>query len=77
MSMASSTHSTSPNQKKTLHVVAFDVSASMQASLKLRSNTQDADEGSGKLEPKRVQTVFDVICRLAEDSIGAAKEQDM
>jgi hypothetical protein len=76
--MASSTHSTSPNQKKkTLHVIAFDVSASMQAPLKLRSNTRDADEGSGKLEPKRVQTVFDVICGLAEDSIGAAKEQDM
>ncbi len=77
MSMASLTPQISPTQKKTLYVVAFDVSASMRAPLKFRSYSRNAKEGSGKLEPKRVQTVFDVICRLAEDSIDAAKERDM
>ena len=76
--MASTTQSVSPTQKKkTLHTVVFDVSGSMRAPLKLRSNSRDANKSSGGLEPKRVQTVFDVICRLAEDAIGAAKEQDM
>jgi hypothetical protein len=28
-------------------------------------------------QAKRVQTVFDVICRLSEDGIAAAKNQDM
>jgi hypothetical protein len=67
----------SSNLKKTLHTIVFDVSGSMQAPLKLRSNAQDANKGSGDLEPKRVQTVFDVICRLSEDGIAAAKNQDM
>ncbi|CAM6005987.1 unnamed protein product [Sphagnum balticum] len=67
----------SSNLQKTLHTIVFDVSGSMQAPLKLRSNAQDANKGSEDLEPKRVQTVFDVICRLSEDSIVAAKDQDM
>lgn len=62
---------------KTVHVVVFDVSGSMRDPLKLRSNSRDANKGSGGLHPKRVQTVFDVICRLAEDGIAAAKDQDM
>jgi hypothetical protein len=78
MTMASATQPVSPiPKKKTVHVVVFDVSGSMQAPLKLRSNSRGANKGSGDLDPKRVQTVFDVICRLAEDGIGAAKDQDM
>lgn len=78
MTMASATQPASPIPKrKTLQVIVFDVSGSMQAPLKLRSNSRDVNRGSGDLNPKRVQTVFDVICRLAEDGIGAAKDQDM
>lgn len=45
--------------------------------LKLRVNAQDANKGSSELDPKRVQTVFDVIYRLAEDGIAAGTDQDM
>lgn len=64
-------------KNKTLHVVAFDVSYSMQMPLRLRSHAQDAAKNSDNYESKRVQTVFDVICRLAEDSILTAEDQDM
>ena len=67
----------SPTRKKTVHVVLFDVSASMESPLKLRVNAQDAKKGSSELDPKRMQTLFDVICRLAEDGIAAGTDQDM
>ena len=63
--------------EKTLHAIVFDVSGSMEAPLKLRSNARDANKGSEDLERKRVQTVFDVICRLSEDRIAEAKQKEM
>lgn len=75
--MASAALPVGSPQKKTVQVVVFDVSGSMQTPLELRLNARDTNKGSGKLDPKRAQTVFDVICRLAEDGIAAAKDQDM
>lgn len=75
--MAATASPASPPQKnKTLHVVVFDVSGSMKAPLKLRWNSRDANKNSRELGHKRVQTVFDIICRLAEDGISEAKDQD-
>lgn len=61
----------------TVHVVVFDVSGSMASPLNLRANARNADGTSGDLNSKRAQTVFDVICRLAEDGIAEAKGHDM
>ncbi|EPS35594.1 hypothetical protein H072_10974 [Dactylellina haptotyla CBS 200.50] len=60
----------------TAQIVVFDVSGSMKSPLKLRSNAQDATQRSDELDPKRVETVFDVVCRLAEDSIESTKNHD-
>ena len=40
-------------------------------------NAQDANKRSSELDLGGVKTVFDVICRLAEDEIAAGKDQDM
>jgi hypothetical protein len=66
-----------PGRKKILYTIVFDVSGSMEAPLKLRSRAQDADQEFDELEPKRVQTVFNVICRLAEDGIDTAKDHEL
>ena len=60
---------------KTVHVVVFDVSGSMASPLNLRENANKADNKSRDLDSKRAQTVFDVICRLAEDGIAEGKGQ--
>ena len=63
--------------KKWLRTILFDVSGSMQKPLNLRETSQDAAESSETLVPKRVQTVFDVICNLAEDGINERKDQEI
>ncbi|KAF3308896.1 hypothetical protein TWF173_000631 [Orbilia oligospora] len=62
---------------KVIHFVALDVSGSMKGPLKLRSNAQDANKKSKDLDPTRVQTVFDVVSRLAEESVTSRNKYDV
>ncbi|KFA53226.1 hypothetical protein S40293_09761 [Stachybotrys chartarum IBT 40293] len=60
-----------PVREKTVHVIVFDVSGSMRGPLNLRSNAQRAATEFNELDPKRVQTLFDILCRLVEDETTA------
>ncbi|KFA75727.1 hypothetical protein S40288_04973 [Stachybotrys chartarum IBT 40288] len=60
-----------PIREKTVHIIVFDVSGSMRGPLNLRSNAQRAATEFNELDPKRVQTLFDILCRLVEDETTA------
>ena len=66
--------SISPTRKKTVQVIVFDVSGSIRPPLKLCWTHKTLIKGQANLIPSEC-TAFDVICRLAKDGVGAAKDQ--